>query len=79
MALLRDLRTARSLRAVIGYLFGPPGWSADGQGTTTKELRSRESTTGKAAQPRTEFARPVVHECGDADTMASTVAEDSPG
>jgi len=38
-ALLRDLASARSLRAVLGYLFGPPGWRPDGAGTTTADLR----------------------------------------
>ena len=41
--LVRDLRHARSLRAAMGYLFGPPGWQPDGTGTTTEDLRSRAS------------------------------------
>ncbi|NEX61677.1 sterol desaturase family protein [Noviherbaspirillum galbum] len=49
MALARDLRGARSLRAVLGHLFMPPGWSPDGAGTTTAELRARRD-----AQPRTK-------------------------
>jgi len=40
-ALGRDLYGARSLRAVVGHLFGPPGWRADGQGLTTENLRRR--------------------------------------
>lgn len=28
-----------SARAVLGYLFGPPGWQPDGQGPTTENLR----------------------------------------
>jgi sterol desaturase/sphingolipid hydroxylase (fatty acid hydroxylase superfamily) len=39
--LARDLAKARSLRAVLGYLFMPPGWSPDGNGTTTEDLRRR--------------------------------------
>jgi sterol desaturase/sphingolipid hydroxylase (fatty acid hydroxylase superfamily) len=39
--LLRDLSKARSLREVIGYLFGPPGWRPDGNGETTEDLRRR--------------------------------------
>jgi sterol desaturase/sphingolipid hydroxylase (fatty acid hydroxylase superfamily) len=74
MSLLRDLRTARSLPAVLGYLFGPPGWSADGPGTTTHELRSRQSATGKPAQPPAEIACPVAHECGDDATTALPLA-----
>jgi sterol desaturase/sphingolipid hydroxylase (fatty acid hydroxylase superfamily) len=39
--LLQDLRSARNWREVVGYLFGPPGWRPDGQGSTTQELRAR--------------------------------------
>ncbi|XHO06512.1 hypothetical protein ACEQUB_03436 [Ralstonia syzygii] len=40
-ALWRDLRTARSAREVLGYLFRPPGWRPDGNGDTTEDLRRR--------------------------------------
>jgi sterol desaturase/sphingolipid hydroxylase (fatty acid hydroxylase superfamily) len=43
LALLRDLRGARSWRAVAGHLFGPPGWSPDGSRLTTAALRQRMS------------------------------------
>lgn len=39
--MFRDLRTARSLRDVIGYVFGPPGWKPDGTGETTENMRKR--------------------------------------
>ncbi|MBL8331828.1 MAG: sterol desaturase family protein, partial [Rubrivivax sp.] len=39
--LARDLLSARSLRAVWGYLVRPPGWRPDGPGETTEELRAR--------------------------------------
>jgi len=39
LAMARDVAGARSLRAVLGYLFGPPGWAPDGPGHTTAELR----------------------------------------
>ena len=39
ISLVRDLRRARSLRDVAGYLFGPPGWQPDGKGMTTENLR----------------------------------------
>lgn len=42
--LLRDLFKARSLREVLGYLFGPPGWAPDGQGLTTEALRAQAAT-----------------------------------
>lgn len=41
IALARDLAKARSFRAVLGYLVMPPGWSPDGNGNTTEELRAR--------------------------------------
>jgi sterol desaturase/sphingolipid hydroxylase (fatty acid hydroxylase superfamily) len=43
-ALFNDLRTARSPRAVLGYLFMPPGWQPDGAGETTEALRARVSS-----------------------------------
>jgi sterol desaturase/sphingolipid hydroxylase (fatty acid hydroxylase superfamily) len=48
VALLRDLRGARSPRAVAGYLFGPPGWAPDGPGTPTEALRA---CAARAAAP----------------------------
>ena len=35
----RDLAKARSTRDVLGYVFGPPGWRPDGEGTTSEDLR----------------------------------------
>jgi hypothetical protein len=43
--LWHDLRRARSLRAVLGHLFMPPGWQPDGQGDTTDNLRRRAATS----------------------------------
>lgn len=34
-----DLRAAKSLREVVGFLFARPGWRPDGKGLTTKNLR----------------------------------------
>jgi len=48
-ALLRDLASARSPRAVLGYLFMPPGWSPDGPGETTAALRARQRSGGPAS------------------------------
>jgi sterol desaturase/sphingolipid hydroxylase (fatty acid hydroxylase superfamily) len=50
--LLRDLAGARSLREVLGYLFGPPGWRPDGRGETTEELRQRAATAADVSAPR---------------------------
>ena len=47
--LLRDLARARSLRAVAGYLFMPPGWAPDGNGSTTAELRARHGMAAPSA------------------------------
>jgi sterol desaturase/sphingolipid hydroxylase (fatty acid hydroxylase superfamily) len=43
--LARDLSRARSLRAVLGLLFKPPGWSPDGPGSTTEALRAAAART----------------------------------
>lgn len=40
VAMLRDVAGARSLRGVLGYLFGRPGWREDGMGKTSVELRA---------------------------------------
>jgi sterol desaturase/sphingolipid hydroxylase (fatty acid hydroxylase superfamily) len=37
----RDVRRATSPRAVLGYLFAPPGWSPDGSSLTARQLRER--------------------------------------
>ncbi|MFQ5562312.1 MAG: sterol desaturase family protein [Parvularculaceae bacterium] len=37
----RDLASARSLKEVAGYLFGPPGWSPDGSRMTTARIKER--------------------------------------
>jgi sterol desaturase/sphingolipid hydroxylase (fatty acid hydroxylase superfamily) len=48
-SLVRDLAGARSVRAVFGHLFMPPGWAPEGEGSTTAELRARQSAS---AAPR---------------------------
>lgn len=40
-ALFRDLFGARSVAAVLGFLWRPPGWQPDGRGETTEDLRKR--------------------------------------
>jgi sterol desaturase/sphingolipid hydroxylase (fatty acid hydroxylase superfamily) len=39
-AIIREVVAARSLREVAGIVFGPPGWRADGQGQTAKNIRA---------------------------------------
>ncbi len=41
ISLTKDLASARSPRAVLGYLFMPPGWAVSGEGNTTAEIRAR--------------------------------------
>ena len=55
VALARDLRRARGLRDVAGYLFAPPGWSPDGPGETTEALRARA-----AVQAATDAHEPTI-------------------
>ena len=42
VAIGHDIRRAGSLRAALGYIFGPPGWSHDGSRKTTKQLRAKQ-------------------------------------
>lgn len=49
-ALCRDLISARSLREVLGYLFGPPGWSPDGSRETTRQIRARAAEGAAPAE-----------------------------
>ena len=46
ISLARDLLRARSPRAVLGHLAMPPGWTPDGAGSTTEDLRA-----ARARQP----------------------------
>lgn len=39
---LKDVASAPTLRAKLGYLFGPPGWSHDGRSMTAKQMRAAE-------------------------------------
>lgn len=41
LAIARDLGHARSAREVMGFLFGPPGWTPDGQGMTAARIKAR--------------------------------------
>lgn len=56
LGIVKDLLKSRSLREVIGYTLGPPGWSPDGSRLTTAMIRERwrrvhggESVQGAAA------------------------------
>jgi hypothetical protein len=41
VGLAKDLASARSPSEVWNYLFAPPGWRPDGQGSTTAELQAQ--------------------------------------
>jgi len=41
IGMAKDLLTARSPREVVGYLFGPPGWSPDGSRDTSATLKAK--------------------------------------
>jgi sterol desaturase/sphingolipid hydroxylase (fatty acid hydroxylase superfamily) len=42
--LFSDLLSARSVRAVLGHVFMPPGWSPDGKHQTTEAMRQHAQT-----------------------------------
>ncbi|HEV7381932.1 MAG TPA: sterol desaturase family protein [Dyadobacter sp.] len=44
-SIINDISKAPNLKAVLGYIFGPPGWSHDGSRKTTKQLRKEISSS----------------------------------
>jgi len=50
MAIGRDLAGSRSLREVVGYVLGPPGWSPDGSRDTSATLKARWRAREEAAK-----------------------------
>jgi sterol desaturase/sphingolipid hydroxylase (fatty acid hydroxylase superfamily) len=51
IGLFKDLRSARSLREVWMYTFGPPGWRPNGEGLTTADIRRRAGLVSSSNQP----------------------------
>lgn len=49
--IFKDLASARSLREVVGYTLGPPGWSPDGSRLTSAKLKARWASTHCAEPP----------------------------
>ena len=49
----RDLLSARSLRAFVGYFVMPPGWRADGEHETTDAMRAKATLHAPTAEPPT--------------------------
>jgi sterol desaturase/sphingolipid hydroxylase (fatty acid hydroxylase superfamily) len=45
IGMVKDVAGAGSVWDAVRYLFGPPGWRADGTGLTTAELRARAAMT----------------------------------
>ncbi len=41
VGIIKDVRSAKSVREVIGYWLGPPGWSPDGSRDSSKILKAR--------------------------------------
>ena len=43
VAIVVDVRRAPTLRAKLGYIFMPPGWSHDGSSLTARQLRGQKT------------------------------------
>ena len=39
IGMFRDVRNSKSFREVLGYTFGPPGWSPDGSRKTSASIK----------------------------------------
>jgi sterol desaturase/sphingolipid hydroxylase (fatty acid hydroxylase superfamily) len=69
-----DLLRARSSREVLGYVFGPPGWSADGSRDTSTEIkrkwRARIAAAGEGLTPPSATAEPSLGPVPNAPTPA---------
>lgn len=57
----KDLAGSRSIREVLGYLFGPPGWSPDGSRETSKTLKAKWMER-EAAKSQADAAPPMAAE-----------------
>jgi len=51
LGIWNDLTRAKSLRDVLGYTFGPPGWSPDGSRKTSASLKAEWAEKQKNAPP----------------------------
>jgi sterol desaturase/sphingolipid hydroxylase (fatty acid hydroxylase superfamily) len=59
ISMARDLKSARSWREVLGYLFGPPGWSPDGSRLTSALIKERWRRMSAPSKEAAGGARPV--------------------
>jgi sterol desaturase/sphingolipid hydroxylase (fatty acid hydroxylase superfamily) len=55
-SIAKDLRQAKSIREVFGYLFAPPGWTADGCGMTSKRIRALAGLSNRKMKPKHQFS-----------------------
>lgn len=69
-SLARDLQTARSLRALLGHVFMPPGWSPGGHGSTTGDMRNQS-----LAVPQTAPAALKMDTVGEAVKVIAPVGQ----
>ena len=58
--IIKDVRSARSLRDALGYWLGPPGWSPDGSRDTAATLKARWMEEQGLTPPRKPDAQPPV-------------------
>jgi hypothetical protein len=49
ISIVRDVFASRSLREAVGVAFGPPGWRADGRGSTSANIRDEWRASGHAS------------------------------
>ncbi len=49
--ILRDVRGAKSFGEVLGYMFGPPGWSPDGSRKTSRSIKAAWAAQQAATVP----------------------------
>jgi sterol desaturase/sphingolipid hydroxylase (fatty acid hydroxylase superfamily) len=57
IGIVRDVGRARSLKEVMGYVFGPPGWSPDGSRKTSAMLKAE--WRARTAQTKARDATPA--------------------
>ena len=61
LGIIKDVRSAKSVREVIGYWLGPPGWSPDGSRDSSRILKARWAAQHETAQAE-RAERPVAAE-----------------
>ncbi|MGB0919933.1 MAG: sterol desaturase family protein [Alphaproteobacteria bacterium] len=59
VGIAKDLWSARSVREVGGYLFGPPGWSPDGSRRTSKMIKQEWASHQAESDPLAEQSEKI--------------------